>query len=241
MDKNVLWFIVFITFAILASGLYIYSDQTSKTIEVTGESVIKTKPDLLGIYVNIETNGKTANEAENKNSEISDKIEMNLKKLGFTDADIETTGFNIYEDYEWNSGKRVSKGYKASNQIKVKIKDFTKAGDVIDAVANNGGLINGINFELDEIKQQEYKQQAMSKAAEDTMNKANAIAKGVNMKVGKLVSIQVNDYNFYPYQVYARAEGMFSASDAKIQVNQANINPGDLEISARVMAIYKLH
>ena len=242
MDKGILWLIAFIVVAILAAGVYVYSDQTSKTINVNGDSLIKAKPDLLGVYVNIETSGNTAGEAENKNSQISDKVTAELKRLGFTDADIETTGFNIYPDYEWVNNQQVSKGYKASNQLKVNVKDFTKSGDVIDAVVNNGGLVSNINFELDEAKQQEYKKQAMSKAAEDTKTKADAIAQGVGMRVGKLVSIQVNDYNFYPYPVYARAEGgVFSASDAKAQVEQVTINPGDLEIRASVTATYKLY
>lgn len=242
MDKGVLWLIAFIVVAILAAGVYVYSDQTSKTINVNGESLIKAKPDLLGVYVNIETSGKTASEAENKNSEISSKINSELKRLGFTDADIETTGFNIYQDYQWIDGQQTSKGYKASNQLKVKVKDFTKSGDVIDSVVNSGGLVSNINFELDEAKQQEYKKQAMAKAAEDTKNKADAIAQGVGMRVGKLVTIQVNDYNSYPYPVYARAEGgVFSASDAKAQVEKVSINPGDLEIRASVTATYKIY
>ena len=202
---------------------------------VTGEGLanIKAVPDLVGVYFNVQTRGTTSEEATTKNSEIVDDLITELVKQGFERKDIQTLNFNVYPEYNRN-------GYSVTHQIKVGLSTdrADKIGDVIDAGVEAGAGISYINFELSQEKQNEYKAQALKLAAEDAKLKAQAIAEGLGKKVGNLVSTSSSDFNYYPWAVYSssgRAEDATLAKEAT-----TNIQPSEQEISARVIAIFKL-
>ena len=64
----------------LISWSILNSFTPKSTVSSNGMSAIKVMPDLVTIYINIETRGKTSEEANNKNSEIFDKLISSLLK-----------------------------------------------------------------------------------------------------------------------------------------------------------------
>ena len=81
-------------------------------------------------------------------------------------------------------------------------------------------------------------------AAQDAKIKAEAIAEGFGMEVGKLQSVSMSEFGYTPWNLYtARAAGMDMAveevaADAKMET--ASITPSEREVSAYVSAVYKL-
>ena len=213
----------------------------TNTVTANGMASIKVAPDLVTVYFNIETNGTTASEAKDKNSEISNKFNAAIVKLGFDESIIQTQGYNIYPWQEWINGKMVDKGYKASNQLKIELssEDISKAGDVIDAGVDAGALISYINFELSQEKQNEYKAQALKQAGEDARTKAEATAMGLGKTLGKLVSVSTSEFNYYPWSVYSNMGGIMATevADAK---RATSITPGNQEVSAQINTVWAL-
>jgi hypothetical protein len=213
-------------------------------VSANGEAVVKAIPDLVTVYFNIETTGATSKEANDKNSEISDNLITALVKQGFERKDIVTENFNIYPEYNWNSGAQTLKDYKATNSIKVQMPttDTSKIGDAIDAGANAGASVSYINFELSQEKQNEYKAEALKLASEDAKIKATAIAEGLGKKLGKLVSVSNNNFYYQPWNLYTASTdasgGVANAEDAKRATT--SIQPGQQEISASVQATFKI-
>jgi uncharacterized protein YggE len=214
----------------------------SNTVSVDGQSLIKVTPDLVTIYFDVETNGSTAREAKDANSIIVDKLTSNLLALDFSKEEIQTEGFNIYEDIRWENDRQKSYGFKASHQIKIEMNTSfaSKISDVIDAGVDAGALLQYINFELTTQKQNEYKTQALKEASQDAKTKAEAIASGLGKRVGKLVSISTSNYDYRPWNLYTASAGgmMEDVAQAKVAVN--NIQPGSQEVSAYVSAVYKI-
>ena len=209
------------------------------TINVQGQATIKAVPDLVSVYFSAETQGETAEDAKNKNSEIVDNMITGLIKKGLERKDIITENFNVYPNYVWRNNKQEIDGYKATHSIKVELPttNTDKIGSIIDIGVDSGALINYINFELSPENQNKYKAEAMKKAAEDARIKADSTASGLRKKVGKLVSVSVNSFDYYPWQIY-RAEGLESAEQAKAAAT--SIQPGDKDISASVSAVFKI-
>ena len=201
-------------------------------------------PDLITVYFNIETSGDTSSEAKDANSEISEKLIIELAKNGFDRSDLKTQGFNVYPDYIWEDRTRKENGYKASHSLKFELssKDFDKVGDVIDSGVDSGAGISYINFELSQELQNQYKAQALELASKDARIKAEAVASGFGKKVGRLVSVQVSDFGYYPWAVYARSDGAEGGANEVTALKEAavNIEPGEKEISARVSAVFKI-
>jgi uncharacterized protein len=217
--------------------------NSGTTISVQGTSTIKVIPDLVGIHFNIETSGKTSKEAKDLNSEILEKMKSNLLELEIKENEILTENFNIYQDYEWKNGERKENGYKASHSIKIEISfnETEKIGKVIDAGINAGAVISFLQFELTQNSQNEYKAEAMKLASQDAKIKAESTALGLNKKLGKLVSISVNDFRYYPWDVFdERAYGTSENFQEKTETILTNIQPEEQEISASVSAVFKL-
>ena len=129
----------------------------SNTITSNGQSEIEVMPDLITVYFNIETQGSTSKIAEDKNSEISDALTTKLIEEGFERTEIQTTSYNIYPDYDWNSGSRKISSYRTSHMIRVELsaEDSDKLGSIVNAATDSNALISSINFELSKDKENE--------------------------------------------------------------------------------------
>jgi len=208
------------------------------TISAQGNSQMTVMPDEAVVYAMVETHELTAEKAKDENSRISDDVLTALIKINIARADIETQNFNIYPEYDWSNGTQTLKGYVASNQLKVKSKDFNNVGKIVDAAVDKGALVNSIDFDLSNDKTNEYKKEVLAKASQDARDKAEAIAAGLGKKLGKLVSVQSSDYNYMPYPIYARSDMMGGAAEAKVAAT--NIQPHSLDITASVTVSYEI-
>jgi uncharacterized protein YggE len=243
LDKSVqITLIIVVGIVILAIlGYVIFSSiiSPSNKISVNGYSEIEAFPDLVGIYFNIETKGSTSEEATKENSKIVEELKDSLIMKGFDREDIKTQNFNVYPDYDWVSGKRINKGYKAVHSLKLELstEDTSKIGLVINAGVEAGAGISYINFELTQEKQNEYKAEAIKQASEDARIKAEAMAQGLGQKLGNLVSVSDSGFDYYPWRVYGAIE---EADVAVAKEATTDIQPDEQKITARVSAVFKL-
>jgi uncharacterized protein YggE len=219
--------------------------SSGNTVTVQGVSTIKALPDVISVYFTIETKNKTSVEAKDANNAIYDDLVENMIIAGFEESDIKTESFNIYLNTYWEDGKEKTDGYKATRYLKVELSsDQTDLlSDVIDAGVDAGAGISYINFELSQESQNEYKAQALKLASEDATIKADAIASGFGKEAGKLVSVQISDFGYYPWNVYTSSStgGAYREEDAVMAKEAAmNINPSEQEISASVTAVFRL-
>jgi uncharacterized protein YggE len=216
----------------------------SNKITVEGVASIDATPDLMTTYFRIETQGETSVEAKDANNEILNKLVNELSKLGFERSELQTQSFNIYPNYEWTNGKQTQNGYKATHSLKLELSSdgFDKISEVIDAGANSEAGIDYINFELTQELQNKYKAEALELASKDAQTKADAVASGFGKRTGKLISVQVSEFGYYPWNVYtSRDEGVGYAENAVLAKQAvAEISPSEQEISARVSATFKI-
>lgn len=238
--------IISVAVVIIALVAIFASSPSKNTVTVEGIATIDANPDLLTVYFNIETIKDTSAEAKDANDEILDDLVVELINLGFAREELQTQGFNIYPNYEYNNGKQTQKGYRATHSLKLELssEEFDKVSSVIDAGANSGAGINYINFELSPDLQNQYKAQALELASKDAKIKAEAVADGFGKNIGRLVSVQISDFGYYPWNIYtSRMDSAvsFGAEEAAIAKDATmNIVPGDQEVNARVSATFKI-
>lgn len=235
-NKNLISILVAL---VLIVGLVLYFNSTKEktTINVSGNSVIESVADEVSVYVGIETSKNTADDSKNENAAISEKVLNELYKIGIKKEEIETSSYNIYPDYIYDNGKQELRGYRTSNILKIKIKDFTKIGNIVDVSINAGATtIQSINFELSEEKQNEIKKEAIAKASADAKDKAQATAQGLNAKLGRVKEVTIQDYNYNPYPYFLAEAG----GDVKKAV-ATEILPSKLEVRATVNVVFELN
>jgi uncharacterized protein len=244
IDKSIIITLIIVLgvifIAILSYMAFSSLIPNTNTIQAEGQSTIAAVPDIASIYFNVQTSGKTSGEATSENAKIVQDLKISLMNKEIDKEEIQTLNFNVYPEYDWINGKRTEKGYQATHQIRVElsIEEFDKIGEVIDAGINVGVGISYINFELSQELQKEYNVKAIKQASEDARIKAEAMASGLNQKLGKIVSVSSNSFDYYPWRMYS-GSGMVKDSEiAKEEVTE--IQPGEQEISARILVVFKI-
>ena len=238
-NKIILGIIVVAILGIL--GYFAYSN--TPIVSAEGSSSLKAQPDELSVYINIETRNATLQDAQKTNSQISANVMSALTALDIDEKDIQFAGYSSYPWNEWDGTMSKDKGFIVSQQIIVKTAKFSDTPKIVDAAVNSRALVQSIQFELSESKQNDYKSQALKAASENAKEKASSIAEGQNRELGRLVSVQSNDFNYYPMPYYTMKDslgGSASASVAEARSAAANIAPSDIDVSASVTVQYKL-
>jgi uncharacterized protein YggE len=123
--------------------------------------------------------------------------------------------------------------------IKLKEKDFDKAGKVIDASVNAGALIDSINFELSREKRDEIKLKLLAEAAKDGKLKAEIIVSALGDELGDVKTINVNDYNYQPHVYYKNSYDVLDRGYAEA-TPPTTIMPTDLTVSASISLVFEV-
>lgn len=242
--------IIIVIMVILSIFLYnyYYNPQNLSTIQAQGNYQATVTPDLARVWVGVSVKKPTAKEAQEEENKIIQKIISGLASQGIPSTEIETESISLYQEtcpYLYDSydsyippeKKCNSSGYRATQNLKIKTKDFSKIGTIVDIAVNNGAnQINNVEFYLSSAKENEYKQNAISEATKNARQKAEAMASGSSARLGRVKSISENQYYATPYS-YGMKNNI--AGDAAIQ-EAATILPQGVAISANVNIIYEL-
>ena len=237
MEKKLIIGILIV--AIIAVIVYIGIGSTGAIVSAVGESNLEVQPDLVKVYLNLEARDKSSKVAKDSLDVISDDVQIALLRIGLKKEDIKMQSYNIYQEYNWKNGEQIEKGFVANQQIIVETNSFELTAEIVDAAIDNGALVSWINFELSDEKQREYKVKALEEAGKDANKKAEATAAGLGKKLGKLVSVESQDFNYGPYRYFeATAEG--GVADSSVKQAALDIAPKEINVNARISVKYKL-
>ncbi len=224
---------------ILIVGYFAYSSSAAPTILTQGQYIAKSDPDKISTYIDIQSKGADAKTAKDKNEELSDKVFIELIKAGVSEDRIKLLNYYVNPNYDWRTGKE--DGFIANKQLVIESSDYKEISKIVSAAIDGGAVISRISFELSEEKQSELKAKALQEAGKDARNKADAIALGLGKKVGKLVEVQTNEFNYYPGVLYAKeAYDMASGSQEEARSAAINIAPTELEVRGNLVVKYAL-
>lgn len=207
-----------------------------RTLTVTGKGEVSGAPDVAYLNLSVETQAKSASQAVKENAERTNKVIDTIKaKLGEKDK-VSTAGYNLSPIYEYNNQTNASefKGYRASNQITVKLFNLKEIGTVIDA-ATEAGLNNISSLTFETTKSGELKKQALTAAVKDAKATAETLASAAGVKITKILQLSPSyDYPVPVYRDYAMSK------EAAAPAPPTPIEPGDLAISATVNIVFEI-
>jgi uncharacterized protein YggE len=212
-----------------------------KTLSVSGSVTKMVTPDKVDIVLSVETIDKLASKSQSDNAVIAEAVRKALSNDGVINSDIKTVSYSVYEDFEWNDfiQKSESVGYKTVNQIQVTLKDTSMAGKVVDAAVGAGAnRVSSISFGLSKEKELEVRKTALADASTTAKAKADSIASGLGITVGKVYSVSESSFYYAPnYANYAMAKEDSVGSGA----TPTPITAGDVEVNATVSVQFELN
>lgn len=213
---------IFVRFGPSLSLSVINSNRTD-FFTVSAEGKVTAVPDVAQVTLGFSTSGSNISQIQNEANLVIKNITTSVKNLGVGESDIKTTNYNLRQDYEKKNN------FVIDVNLMIKVKDFAKLNQVIDAgTANGANQIGNLYFTFAD--EEKYQAQARKIAIDNAQKKAREIAGESGIILGRLINVSENSANYpRPYLAIEKAD---SSTPTQIQ-------PGSSEITSSVTLSYE--
>ena len=119
------------------------------SVVVSGEGVVTAVPDQAWVRIGAESRSKVSKDAQSRNAEAMTAVQRKMTALGIPKDAVRTIAIDLQMEYDYANGRQTPRGYVARNTIEVRVDDFTKLGDVLDAAVGSGATnLHGLRFDV---------------------------------------------------------------------------------------------
>src|SRR5688572_29598796 len=220
---------LFAVLALLLASVAHAQTTEPPSIVVAGEGVVKVTPDQAWVRIGAESRSKNSKEAQQRNAEVMIAVQQKIAALGIPKDAVKTVGIDLQPEFDYNNGRQTLRGYVARNTIEVRIDDFSKVGDVLDAAVSSGATnVHGLRFDVK--NRTNVEEQALQREVRDGLTKARTIAGAAERGVDRIIRIEEQFVGGGgPQPMMERAVMSRMAADAPTPVEA-----GEIEIRAMV-------
>ncbi len=209
------------------------------SISVSGSGDAYGTPDIAFIQLGIDVSAGDVGQAVKQANDTMNKVRDAVKGKGIDDKDLQTVNFNVYPEDVVDkttgqpTGQRI---YHVQNFLNVKVRDITKAGDVIDAGLSAGATnVSGLSFGVEDTSKLEA--EARSKAIANAKQRAQQLADGLGVKLGApiIVTEGFSAPPPVPYPMLAAADGRGAGGGGA-----APISAGQMQVTVQVNVTFEI-
>ena len=210
------------------------------TVSVSASATISVIPDSASFSITAESTEPTTEEARNASSLMTEKaVEILKDEFGITEESFTTDFMQISPYYEWVDGQRTLVGQKATQKLSIVLSgdNLSKVGKVYDRLSVLDGIsISSVSYSKLDIT--EEVRNVREKAAEESLKKAEAYAKGVGKRVGEVISI--SDGSGVSYTTVAYNSPKLMMAEASMDYASTTIYQSDVTLSDSVTVVFTL-
>lgn len=202
---------------------------TTPLIVVGGSATVRAAPDRAFVTLAVESRDPNPGAAQRRNAQAMDAVFAKLAGAGVAKDAIRTLSYELMEDFEFDHGKRLSRGFLARNSIEVRVDELGRVGEIIDlATAAGANSVTGVRFDVKEMAALE--QEALRRATADARARAEAVAAGGGVRMGRLLRLEERGSFAPPPPTPYLARAEMAADKAA----STPIQPGEIEVRAEV-------
>jgi uncharacterized protein YggE len=218
-------------FATLA--LFVCTGLASANVTVTGTGKVTYVPDVGYVSVGISSDGATAEEAWQKNSEMVKNVFAALKALGIEPKDMKTANVNVSPRYVHPKDEEPRLvGYTVTYDLNVTVRKLDAMGLVLDRMVESGAN-RRVNISFGTSDPEKLLDQARAKAVAEARKKAEIYVHGTGASLGQVFTI--SEGNVAPWPAY-RFERALDAKAAALP-----IAAGEQETSVSVTVTFAIN
>ena len=196
------------------------------TVVVSGEGVVTAVPDQAWIRIGAESRAKGSKDAQSRNAEAMTAVQRKMTALGIPKDAVRTLAIDLQIEYDYANGRQTPRGYVARNTLEVRVDDFAKLGDVLDAAVGSGATtLHGLRFDVK--RREALEREAMQLAVANAMGRADALAAGARRSIDRVIRIEESS-------VSRGGEAPVMAMRMKAEDAGTPVAAGELEIRAQV-------
>lgn len=229
------------------------AEQRNFTVSAEGKAIAL--PDVAEFSFSVITEGgKNLADLQKMNTDKVNAAVDFVKSKGVDKKDIKTTGYSVAPRYEYSScgvvlvpNGGISRpcpppniaGYTISQNVQVKVRDFTTVGDILaGVVAKGANSVSQLSFIVDD------ETTSMNAARADALMKARAqaemVAKAGGFQLGKLISVQEGESSL-PYGGYSGVSVGLERAAVAPQAVAPQIEPGSNEVKVTESLTYEIN
>jgi uncharacterized protein len=197
-------------------------------ITVTGVGTVTGTPNQLVLSMGVQVNGATVVSALTQANQGVRQVTVALRERGVAAADIQTSGFSIWPNYQDSSQIPVS--YSVSESLTATLTDLSVAGGQIGAAVRAGGnAVTVDNVSLNLTDTGPLLAEARASAVKDAQAKAAQFARALGEPLGPVISVTPENEST-PVEFGANASGT--------QARPVPISPGTQQVSVSITVVY---
>ncbi len=205
-----------------------YPEVYPPTVSVTGIGTANGIADMATVNFNIDVSDADADIAVNTATTMAEEVTAAAVELGINENDIETIGYNLYleEEYDYETYAYTGENiYHLTHSFAVTIRDISIIGDVLGGLVEAGATsVYGVNFSIS--NREELIAEAREEAILNAQETAQKLADGLNVNIGAPTNVSewidaYTAYSGYPayYDEYSYDYPSVSPGNSSVTVN----------------------
>jgi len=214
---------------IVTSPVLAQSLATARTISVSGSAEVRVTPSLVNLVVGVETRNRSLAAAKTENDRRIQAIVRSMQALGVETKDIQTDYVQVNPDYTTRDDTLiVLRHYMVRKTVAITLKDVTKFERALsEALQSGANHVINVQFLTSDLRK--HRDDARARAITAAREKAEALAREMNARVGKVISINEGGWGG-PWNSYGMSwDGMRYGGPGANQVSvQADGGSGEL-------------
>jgi uncharacterized protein len=178
----------FVLLSLLAGSATAAHAQATRSISVNGQAEVRVTPTMANIVFGVETLNKVLAVAKDENDKRVEAVVKSIQALGVTAKDIQTDYIHVEPRYDDLNSGTVLRHYIVRKTIAVALNDVSRFERCLSGALQSGAShVIGVEFLTAELRK--YRDEARARAIQAAREKAVALARELNARVGKVVSI----------------------------------------------------
>lgn len=215
------------TAVLLAVAAPARADDDKPQIVVHGSASLVVPPDQAFVTLAVEARNAVPGKAQAAGSKAAAAVMAGLSGADLPEDAIRTLSYSLNEQFDWEKGKRIPRGYLSRNVIEVRIDEVKRVGEILGLVVDQGATsVVGLRFDIRD--RTSVEQQALREAVENARGFAAAAAQGAGARLGGILRIEQSG-SISPSPRRMRAGAMMMAESKS---SAPPIEAGEIEIRA---------
>jgi len=213
----------------MTPAVWAQSPTPARTISVSGSAEVRVTPSLVNLVVGVETRNRSLSAAKTENDRRVQAIVRSMQALGVAPKDIQTDFVQVSPDYTTRDDTViVLRYYMVRKTIAITLNDVTKFERALSETLQSGAS-HVLNVQFLTADLRKHRDDARARAIAAARDKAEALAREMNARIGKVISISEGGWGG-PWHSYGMSwDGMRYGGPGANQVSvQAGSGSGEL-------------
>ena len=231
-----------------AAAQWVAPPEPRNLIHVSGTAEIRVEPNEVDLRLGIESRSPELDAAVKQNDASTAAVLKFLKDSGIASRDVQTDFVEIQPNYRRENGRDevVPEFYAVRRNLGVRLRKVAQFDSVLSgAIKHGANHVLGIEFRTTELRK--HRDAARQQAIRAAKEKATALAKELEIKVGKATNIQEQTGGGYwnwgggrNYLANAMSQNVSQAAPTGGESGDGNLAVGMISVTATVNVTFEL-